>query len=207
MLTTDGSLPQQLGVVWSRLLEADSEGPSFISHAACARSVSSSRTFLSCACGALPMAQLALEGRAVAPAQVVDRAPVLNRLRTGDAVFRALTLASALIILGLLGGVGIALVEGAAPALRAFGFDFFTTQSWNPVTERFGALAPIYGTIVTSIIAMLIAVPVGLGIAIFLTELCPPWARRPVGIAIELLAGIPSIIYGIWGLFVFAPFL
>src|SRR3954462_961505 len=155
----------------------------------------------------VPMAQLAPESRAGAPAGVVARARALGRLRTGDAVFRLLTLASALIILGLLGGVGIALVDGAAPALRAFGFDFFTTQSWNPVTERFGALAPIYGTIVTSIIAMLIAVPVGLGIAIFLTELCPPWARRPVGIAIELLAGIPSIIYGIWGLFVFAPFL
>src|SRR4029434_8059622 len=80
-------------------------------------------------------------------------------------------------------------------------------QRWNPVTEKFGALAPIYGTIVTSFIAMLIAVPVGLLIAVFLTELCPMWLRRPVGIAIELLAGIPSIIYGIWGLFVFAPFL
>jgi phosphate transport system permease protein len=78
---------------------------------------------------------------------------------------------------------------------------------WNPVTEKFGAIAPIYGTIVTSLIAMLIAVPVGLFIALFLTELCPMWLRRPIGIAIELLAGIPSIIYGIWGLFVFAPFL
>ena len=81
------------------------------------------------------------------------------------------------------------------------------TQSWNPVTEQFGALAPIYGTLVTSLIAMLIAVPVGMRIAIFLTELCPLLLRRPIGIAIELLAGIPSIIYGIWGLFVFAPFL
>ena len=81
------------------------------------------------------------------------------------------------------------------------------TETWNPVTEKFGAIAPIYGTIVTSFIAMLIAVPVGLFIAMFLTELCPKWLRRPIGIAIELLAGIPSIIYGIWGLFVFAPFL
>ena len=81
------------------------------------------------------------------------------------------------------------------------------SERWNPVTENFGALAPIYGTLVTSFIAMLIAVPVGLMIAFFLTELCPPWLRRPIGIAIELLAGIPSIIYGIWGLFVFAPFL
>src|SRR5262249_9318447 len=80
-------------------------------------------------------------------------------------------------------------------------------QRWNPVTEKFGALAPIYGTLMTSLIAMLIAVPVGLMIAVFLTELCPMWLRRPIGIAIELLAGIPSIIYGIWGLFVFAPFL
>jgi len=80
-------------------------------------------------------------------------------------------------------------------------------QVWNPVTKKFGALAPIYGTVVTSAIAMLIAVPLGIGIAVFLTELCPPTLRRPIGIAIELLAGIPSIIYGIWGLFIFAPFL
>src|SRR6202023_1621658 len=80
-------------------------------------------------------------------------------------------------------------------------------QHWNPVTEKFGAIAPIYGTVVTSLIAMLIAVPIGLLITLFLTELCPMWLRRPIGIAIELLAGIPSIIYGIWGLFVFAPFL
>src|SRR3954454_22776452 len=93
------------------------------------------------------------------------------------------------------------------PALRAFGWNFIASQSWNPVTERFGALAPIYGTLVTSLIAMLIAMPIGLAIALFLTELCPIWLRRPIGIAIELLAGIPSIIYGIWGLFVFAPFL
>jgi phosphate transport system permease protein len=99
------------------------------------------------------------------------------------------------------------LVVGSLPALREFGFSFLTEQRWNPVTEKFGALAPIYGTIVTSFIAMLVAVPVGLLIAVFLTELCPLWLRRPIGIAIELLAGIPSIIYGIWGLFVFAPFL
>ena len=93
------------------------------------------------------------------------------------------------------------------PASREFGFGFLTTQRWNPVTEKFGAIAPIYGTIVTSLIAMVIGVPVSFGIAIFLTELCPYPLRRPIGIAIELLAGIPSIIYGIWGLFVFAPFL
>ena len=101
----------------------------------------------------------------------------------------------------------LALIIGAAPALRTFGLSFITTEVWNPVTDQFGALAPIYGTLVTSIIAMLIAVPVGLMVAFFLTELCPPILRRPIAIAIELLAGIPSIIYGIWGLFVFAPFL
>jgi phosphate transport system permease protein len=101
----------------------------------------------------------------------------------------------------------IALIEGSMMALRAFGFTFLIHEHWNPVTDEFGALAPIYGTIVTSFIAMLIAVPIGIMIAFFLTELCPMLLRRPIGIAIELLAGIPSIIYGIWGLFVFAPFL
>ena len=107
----------------------------------------------------------------------------------------------------ILGGAIVSLIKGSIPAFQAFGLGFFTNQVWNPVTEKFGAAAPIFGTIVTSAIAMAIAVPVGLGIAIFLTELCPPRLRRPIGIAIELLAGIPSIIYGIWGLFVFAPFL
>ena len=86
-------------------------------------------------------------------------------------------------------------------------FSFLTTEVWNPVTEQFGALAPIYGTIITSAIAMLVAVPISIGIAVFLTELCPMPLRRPIGIAIELLAGVPSIIYGIWGLFFFAPFM
>ena len=132
---------------------------------------------------------------------------MLRRLRLGDAIFRTLALSAALTVLALLGGVILALVIGAMPALREFGFNFVATEAWNPVTEKFGAIAPIYGTVVTSFIAMLIAVPIGVMIALFLTELCPQWLRRPVGIAIELLAGIPSIIYGIWGLFVFAPFL
>jgi phosphate transport system permease protein len=139
--------------------------------------------------------------------QSPSRSRRLSRLRTGDALFRAATRAAALGVLGVLAGVMLALVAGALPALTTFGPGFLTTQRWNPVTEQFGALAPIYGTLVTSLIAMLIAVPVGLLIAMFLTELCPLWLRRPIGIAIELLAGIPSIIYGIWGLFVFAPFL
>jgi phosphate transport system permease protein len=122
-------------------------------------------------------------------------------------LFHHSTRAAAILVLIILSGVIIALIQGSLPALQAFGFNFLIEERWNPVTERFGALAPIYGTLVTSLIAMLIAVPLGLLIALFLTELCPPWLRRPIGIAIELLAGIPSIIYGIWGLFVFAPFL
>ncbi len=108
-------------------------------------------------------------------------------------------------MLVIFAGVIISLVIGSLPAFKAFGFGFITTEAWSPTRDHFGALASIYGTLVTSLIAMLIAVPVGIGIAIFLTELCPRPLRRPIGIAIELLAGIPSIIYGIWGLFVFAP--
>jgi len=136
-----------------------------------------------------------------------SRTRVLDRLRLGDAVFRNLTRAAAIGVLLLLSGVIVSLIQGSIPAIKAFGFGFLISQRWNPVTENFGALPAIYGTIVTSFIAMLIAVPVGLMIAFFLTELCPQWLRRPIGTAIELLAGIPSIIYGIWGLFIFAPFL
>jgi phosphate transport system permease protein len=150
---------------------------------------------------------LALQEGALVSIEAGTRAKVFDRLRLGDLAFRHLTRAAAVGVLLLLGGVIIALVEGSLPALRTFGLDFLTSDRWNPVTEKFGALAPIYGTLITSFIAMLIAVPVGLMIAFFLTELCPQSLRRPIGIAIELLAGIPSIIYGIWGLFVFAPFL
>ena len=136
-----------------------------------------------------------------------SRAKAIQRLRLGDIAFRFLTKTAAIGVLIILGGVLFSLIEGSLPALQAFGIDFLLEQRWNPVTEKFGALAPIYGTLVTSLIAMAIAVPIGLLIAMFLTELCPMWLRRPIGIAIELLAGIPSIIYGIWGLFVFAPFL
>jgi phosphate transport system permease protein len=106
----------------------------------------------------------------------------------------------------ILGGVIVALVEGALPALRTFGVAFLFADVWNPVTEKFGALAPIYGTLVTSAIAMLIGIPVAFGVAVFITEICPKWLKRPLATMIELLAAIPSIIYGIWGLFVFAPF-
>jgi phosphate transport system permease protein len=135
------------------------------------------------------------------------RRRALRHHSRSDGVFHVVTLAAAVAVLLLLGGVMISLLAGAAPALRQYGLGFLWTQTWNPVTEKFGALAPIYGTLVTSAIAMAVAVPVGIGIATFLTELCPPLLRRPIGIAIELLAGIPSIIYGIWGLFVLAPVL
>jgi phosphate transport system permease protein len=150
---------------------------------------------------------IALPGDAAVMSGVSSRAKVIERLRLGDKVFRLLTKTAAIGVLIILGGVMFSLIDGSLPALRTFGLDFLLEQRWNPVTEKFGALAPIYGTLVTSFIAMLIAVPIGLLIAVFLTELCPMWLRRPIGIAIELLAGIPSIIYGIWGLFVFAPFL
>ena len=139
--------------------------------------------------------------------QEAGRSRALSRLAIFDAASLHVTRAAALLVLALLGGVIVSLIHGSIPALKTFGFGFLASQSWNPVTDNFGALAPIYGTIVTSIIAMLIAVPVGIGIAVFLTELCPHPLRRPIGVAIELLAGIPSIIYGIWGLFVLAPFL
>lgn len=140
-------------------------------------------------------------------AALVQRAAVLKKLRISDAFFAALTRSAAMFVLILLGAVFVSLMIGGWPAIKEFGFGFLTSQSWNPVTEKFGGLAPIYGTIITSVIALAVAVPVGLGIAVFLTETCPPRLRRPIGTAIELLAGIPSIIYGIWGLFIFAPFL
>jgi phosphate transport system permease protein len=150
---------------------------------------------------------VAFHGKADGVGTISTRAKALERLRLTDIAFRHLTRAAAITVLIILGGVILSLFIGSLPALRAFGFHFLVEERWNPVTDKFGAIAPIYGTIVTSFIAMLIAVPVGLMIAVFLTELCPLWLRRPIGIAIELLAGIPSIIYGIWGLFVFAPFL
>ena len=133
------------------------------------------------------------------------RAKTLRRFHRDDSIFKVVTMVSAVTVLALLAGVMLALLNGSLLAWRTFGLEFLITEKWNPVTEKFGALAPIYGTIVTSTIAMLIGVPISLGIAIFLTEICPERLRRTIGTAIELLAGIPSIIYGIWGLFIFAP--
>ncbi len=122
-----------------------------------------------------------------------------------DWAFERTTLFFALLVLGLLAGILIALGVAAMPALEKFGIGFFFTNVWNPVKGIFGGLAPIYGTLVTSAIALLIGVPVSFGIAMFLTEMCPVALKRPLGTAVELLAAIPSIIYGIWGLFIFAP--
>src|SRR5260221_105752 len=129
----------------------------------------------------------------------------LSKQHRLDLLFRLATRFFAFLVLLLLAGIIVSLVAGSLPALRAFGPGFVTSPLWNPVTEQFGALVPIVGTLVTSFIALLIGVPVSFGIALFLTELSPIWMRRPLGTAIELLAAIPSIIYGMWGLFVFAP--
>jgi phosphate transport system permease protein len=153
------------------------------------------------------MVDLALQGSNRVTAAVTDRAKALARFKLSDAAFYNLTRFSALAVLIIMGGVIVSLIYGSIPTFQALGFGFLTGQSWNPPLDKFGAAPSIYGTLVTSMIAMVIAVPVGIGVAIFLTELCPPVMRRPIGIAIELLAGIPSIIYGMWGFFVLNPFL
>ena len=122
-----------------------------------------------------------------------------------DPSFRRLTQSFAFLVFALLAAILVSLVVGSWPSLKAFGLAFLYTPTWDPVRDRFGALIPIFGTLATSAIAMLIAVPVSFGIAMFLTELAPPLLRRPLAIAIELLAAVPSIIYGMWGLFFFAP--
>ena len=143
-----------------------------------------------------------------AAANVADRQPVhrASAALWQDALFRQVTRLFAALVLGLLLSIIVALGYAALPALQKFGPAFFVTNVWNPVTGQFGALAPIYGTVATSIIALVIGVPVSFGIALFLTEMCPVALKRPLGTAVELLAAIPSIIYGMWGLFVFAPF-
>jgi phosphate transport system permease protein len=126
-------------------------------------------------------------------------------LRRQDAAFRLVTQGFAFLVLLALAGIILTLALGSWQSITKFGLGFLVSSAWNPVTEEFGALVPIVGTLVTSAIALVIGVPVSFGIALFLTELSPVWLRRPIGTAIELLAAIPSIIYGMWGLFVFAP--
>ncbi|MBD1227803.1 phosphate ABC transporter permease PstC [Xenorhabdus griffiniae] len=125
--------------------------------------------------------------------------------RKGDIIFSALVKLAALLTLFLLGGIIISLIIASWPSIQAFGFAFLWSKEWDAPAGVFGALVPIYGTLMTSLVALIIAVPVSFGIALFLTELSPNWLKRPLGMAIELLAAIPSIVYGMWGLFVFAP--
>ena len=146
--------------------------------------------------------------------QPVQASPALSEPMTlsvrprkwlGNWIFHNLTRLFAFLTFTVLVGIVISLIYTSWPSLQKFGLAFLWTSEWNPPMERFGALVPIYGTIVTSIIALVIAVPVSFGIALFLTELSPGWLRRPLGTAIELLAAIPSIVYGMWGLLVFSP--
>jgi phosphate transport system permease protein len=129
----------------------------------------------------------------------------VRKFHLQDKFFHYSTLVFAVVVLAALLGILISLAIEAMPSFKAFGPDFLWTNIWSVPDDEYGALAAIYGTVVTSVLALLIAVPISFGIALFLTETCPVWLRRPLGTAIELLAGIPSIVYGIWGLFVFAP--
>jgi phosphate transport system permease protein len=130
-----------------------------------------------------------------------------QRMAWLDGVFAVATQAAAWLTLALLAGIIVSLVIGAWPAIQKFGLGFLLSSDWDPVEDKYGGLVMIYGTLMTSFIALLIAVPVSFGIALFLTELSPRWLRRPLGIAIELLAAVPSIVYGMWGLLVFGPLL
>jgi phosphate transport system permease protein len=148
-----------------------------------------------------PAAQAALQEEA-------RHAALRNTMRVQriqDFIFHKVTLLFAAFVLLVLIGIIASLAIGAAPAFREFGVGFITTNEWDPINDKFGALIAITGTLVTSLIALAVAFPISFGIALFLTEICPSWLRRPLGTAVELLAGIPSIIYGMWGLFVFAP--
>jgi len=138
-------------------------------------------------------------------ASVAAMQSVVRKQRIQDWFFHKITMVFALTVLFVLVGIIISLINGAMPALKAFGPGFITTVEWDPVNDQFGAAIAIVGTLASAGIALLIAFPVSFGIALFLTEVCPVWLRRPLGTAIELLAGVPSIIYGMWGLFVFAP--
>jgi len=124
-----------------------------------------------------------------------------------DRAFELVTAGAAWLVLILLGSIAASMAWGGRLAFETFGWQFIVSRDWDAVGGRFGALVPIYGTVVTSFLALLLAVPVSIGIALFLTDIAPRWMRGPIGIAIELLAAIPSIIYGMWGLFVFAPFM
>jgi phosphate transport system permease protein len=141
-------------------------------------------------------------------AEPLGRPPAARRAGPwGDTLFSALAHGAAILTLLLLAGIILSLIVGAAPAIREYGLSFLWHAEWDPVKDKYGGLVMIYGTVATSLIALVIAVPVSFGIALFLTELAPGWLRRPLGVAIELLAAVPSIVYGMWGLLVFSPVL
>jgi phosphate transport system permease protein len=149
-----------------------------------------------------------LDGKGKIRSDMKDRPPASRRMSPlGDVVFSALAHGAAWLTLALLAGILVSLLIGAAPAIREYGLAFLWTSEWDPVQNRYGGLVMIYGTLMSSFIALLIAVPVSFGIALFLTELSPLWLKRPLGTAIELLAAVPSIVYGMWGLLVFSPIL
>ncbi len=130
---------------------------------------------------------------------------LVRRIEHGDVIFRTLTVVAGLLVVLVTAATGFELWQNSALARAKFGLDFLTGTNWDPVIEDFGALPFLYGTIQTSIFALLIAVPIGLGIAIFLSELAPAWLRQPLGFLVELLAAVPSVIFGLWGLYVFVP--
>jgi phosphate transport system permease protein len=141
-------------------------------------------------------------------ADTANLVPPMRKSGVGaDRAFQRITAAAAWLVLLLLGGVAVSMAWGGRLAFQTFGWNFVTGKDWDVVAGKFGAFVPIYGTLVTSAIALIIAVPVSIGIALFLTDIAPRWSRGPIAIAIELLAAIPSIIYGMWGLFIFAPFM
>ncbi len=142
---------------------------------------------------------------AVAASRPTPRRPAPSGRTGRRPIFAAVATASGLFVLVLLGAIIVSLFIGGLPAFRAFGLGFLFNADWDPVQEIYGAAVPIYGTVVTAVLALLIAVPLAFGIAFFLTEMAPQWMRRPVGTAIELLAAVPSIIFGMWGFFVIVP--
>jgi len=143
---------------------------------------------------------------AVSPADTKGMPSGTSNAKWQDFLFHKLTFSFALLVLLVLVGILVSLVIGAWPAFEKFGPGFVTRIEWDPVNNEYGALIAIAGTLITSFLALLFAFPVSFGIALFLTEICPAWLKRPLGTSVELLAGVPSIIYGMWGLFVFAPF-
>ncbi len=134
-----------------------------------------------------------------------ERSFTRRSARWDESLFRAACFSAATLLMAALAGVLVSLAIGGWPAFKTFGFSFLTTSEWNPVTEMFGAAGPIVGTLVTALLSLVMALPLAIGVAVFLTEFCPERLARPIAVAVELLAGIPSIVYGMWGLFVFAP--